>query len=162
MGRTFKEEPKGNSDVETVGTMPRHRNRRLEGSKYSHWVTVPPPCETFRVVETNFQPLARNSGEENQGRWVEEGETLTIERKVLQELKELSKNQDKRKGISPAKNKKKGTNGDDTREKARKRSKSTQITDLQISPHRPLGWTEYRTEYRFGTIRPIDKPVGFS
>jgi hypothetical protein len=39
----LKKKQKQVQTIETVGTIPRHRNRRLEGSKESHWVTVPPP-----------------------------------------------------------------------------------------------------------------------
>jgi hypothetical protein len=81
----------------------------------------------------------------NQGFWVEEKNTHSRKKNITR-IKGIEKNSRQAQRISPAKNKKKGTNGDDTREKARKRSKSTQITDLQISPHRPLGWTEYRVQ----------------
>jgi hypothetical protein len=78
------------------------------------------------------------------GAFARGGGILTIEKRDINRIEGIEKNQHKCKDITYEKKKRrKGIDGDDTRRVRRKRSQEHANHRSSISPHRPLGCTEY-------------------
>lgn len=87
-GGTF-EDAKVIQTVETVSTISRHGNRRLGGSKESHWVTVPPLRNLLRCGDElpalGQEQWGKTRGllEEEEEERGERGGSLTVKREEL-------------------------------------------------------------------------------